>query len=166
VDPDGSHGLHCPPPGTFTRRGLSIIELGSPIHSNGVLMLSGFLAGRYIPDHPLSLSASIVFEQSYGAVEGDSASSAELYALLSTLADVPVKQSIAVTGSINQHGKVQIHLRHVPPLGNYPRQWRNLPDRLESVGAIAPVWPAWAGRRDRASTLLSLARCRPEHSDC
>ena len=74
------------------------VELGGPIHSKGVLILSGFLAGRYVPDHPLSLSASIVFEQSYGAVEGDSASSAELYALLSALADVPIKQSIAVTG--------------------------------------------------------------------
>jgi predicted ATP-dependent protease len=83
------------------------VELGGPIHSKGVLILSGFLGGRYIPDHPLSLSASIVFEQSYGAVEGDSASSAELYALLSTLADVPIKQSIAVTGSINQHGSIQ-----------------------------------------------------------
>lgn len=83
------------------------VELGGPIHSKGVLILSGFLAGRYIPDHPLSLSASIVFEQSYGAVEGDSASSAELYALLSALADVPIKQSIAITGSINQRGEVQ-----------------------------------------------------------
>ncbi|MGE5246076.1 MAG: Lon protease family protein [Betaproteobacteria bacterium] len=83
------------------------VELGGPIHSKGVLILSGFLAGRYVPDQPLSLSASIVFEQSYGAVEGDSASSAELYALLSALADVPVRQSIAVTGSVNQHGVVQ-----------------------------------------------------------
>jgi predicted ATP-dependent protease len=83
------------------------VELGGPIHSKGVLILSGFLAGRYVPDHPLSLSASIVFEQSYGAVEGDSAASAELYALLSALADLPVAQSIAVTGSINQHGQVQ-----------------------------------------------------------
>lgn len=83
------------------------VELGGPLHSKGVLILSGFLAGRYVPDHPLSLSASIVLEQSYGAVEGDSASSAELYALLSALADVPIKQSIAVTGSVNQHGRVQ-----------------------------------------------------------
>ena len=80
------------------------VELGGPIHSKGVLILSGFLAGRYIPDQPLSLSASIVFEQSYGVVEGDSASSAELYALLTALADVPIEQSIAVTGSVNQHG--------------------------------------------------------------
>ena len=83
------------------------VELGGPIHSKGVLILSGFLAGRYVPDHPLSLSASLVFEQSYGGVEGDSASSAELYALLSALANVPIKQTIAVTGSINQHGQIQ-----------------------------------------------------------
>lgn len=83
------------------------VQLGGPIHSKGVLILSGFLAGRYAPDHPLSLSASIVFEQTYGAVEGDSASSAELYALLSALANVPLRQSIAVTGSINQFGDVQ-----------------------------------------------------------
>jgi lon-related putative ATP-dependent protease len=83
------------------------VELGGPIHSKGVLILSGFLAGRYVPDQPLSLSASIVFEQSYGGVEGDSASSAELFALLSALADVPVTQSIAVTGSVNQRGEIQ-----------------------------------------------------------
>jgi predicted ATP-dependent protease len=83
------------------------VELGGPIHSKGVLILSGFLGGRFVPEHPLSLSASIVFEQSYGGVEGDSASSAELYALLSALAEVPIRQSIAVTGSINQHGDIQ-----------------------------------------------------------
>ncbi|MBI3047647.1 MAG: AAA family ATPase [Acidobacteria bacterium] len=83
------------------------VELGGPIHSKGVLILSGFLAGRYVPDEPLSLAASIVFEQSYGLVEGDSASSAELCALLSALADLPVRQSIAVTGSVNQRGEIQ-----------------------------------------------------------
>jgi predicted ATP-dependent protease len=83
------------------------VELGGPIHSKGVLILAGFLNGRYVPDQPLSLSASLVFEQSYGGVEGDSASSAELYALLSALAGVPLKQSIAVTGSINQRGEIQ-----------------------------------------------------------
>ncbi|MEW6689221.1 MAG: AAA family ATPase [Pseudomonadota bacterium] len=82
-------------------------ELGGPIHSKGVLILSGFLAGRYAANKPLSLSASLVFEQSYGGVEGDSASSAELYALLSALADAPVRQALAVTGSVNQHGDVQ-----------------------------------------------------------
>jgi lon-related putative ATP-dependent protease len=83
------------------------VELGGPIHSKGVFILSGFLAGRYVPDYPLSLSASLVFEQSYGTVEGDSASTAELYALLSALAGVPIKQSLAVTGSVNQLGEVQ-----------------------------------------------------------
>jgi len=83
------------------------VELSGPIHSKGVLILSAFLAARYATDHPLSLSASLVFEQSYGAVEGDSASSAELYALLSALAELPIRQSLAVTGSVNQLGQVQ-----------------------------------------------------------
>jgi lon-related putative ATP-dependent protease len=83
------------------------VELGGPIHSKGVLILAGFLGARYAPDRPLALSASLVFEQSYSGVEGDSASSAELYALLSALAELPVKQSLAVTGSVNQRGEVQ-----------------------------------------------------------
>ncbi len=83
------------------------IELGGPIHSKGVLILAGFLGARYAAGRPLSLSASVVFEQTYGEVEGDSASSAELYALLSALAEAPVKQSLAVTGSVNQHGEIQ-----------------------------------------------------------
>jgi predicted ATP-dependent protease len=83
------------------------VELGGPIHSKGVLILSGFLAGRYALDTPMSLFASLVFEQSYGGVEGDSASSAELYALLSALAELPLRQDLAVTGSVNQHGQVQ-----------------------------------------------------------
>jgi lon-related putative ATP-dependent protease len=83
------------------------VELGGPIHSKGVLILSGFLSARYAPEYPLSLSASLVFEQSYAGVEGDSASLGELCALLSALADVPIKQSLAVTGSVNQHGEVQ-----------------------------------------------------------
>ncbi len=83
------------------------VELGGPIHSKGVLILSGFLAGRYALDTPMSLFASLVFEQSYGGVEGDSASSAELYALLSALAELPVRQDLAVTGSVNQHGEIQ-----------------------------------------------------------
>lgn len=82
-------------------------KLGGPLHSKGVLILSGFLAGRYATDTPMSLYASLVFEQSYGSVEGDSASSAELYALLSALAEVPLRQDIAVTGSVNQHGEIQ-----------------------------------------------------------
>jgi len=81
--------------------------LGGPLHSKGVLILSGFLQGRFAQRIPLSLSASLVFEQSYGGIDGDSASSAELYALLSALADVPLRQDLAVTGSVNQHGVVQ-----------------------------------------------------------
>ena len=82
-------------------------ELGGALHSKGVLILSSYLANRYAQDQPLSLSASLVFEQSYGQVEGDSASVAELCALLSALAKIPVLQSLAVTGSINQIGQVQ-----------------------------------------------------------
>jgi lon-related putative ATP-dependent protease len=83
------------------------VDMSGPIHSKGVLILSGFLRGRYAEEVPLSLSASLVFEQSYGGVDGDSASSTELYALLSAIAQVPLKQSLAVTGSVNQHGEVQ-----------------------------------------------------------
>ncbi|MGA8819222.1 MAG: ATP-binding protein, partial [Xanthobacteraceae bacterium] len=83
------------------------VELGGPIHSKGVLIISGFLAGRYALDTPMSLFASLVFEQSYSGVEGDSASSAELYALLSALAELPLRQDLAVTGSVNQQGEVQ-----------------------------------------------------------
>ncbi len=83
------------------------VQLGGPLHSKGVMILWGFLAGRYAQDVPLALSASLVFEQSYGGVDGDSASSAELYALLSALAEVPIRQSLAVTGSVNQWGEVQ-----------------------------------------------------------
>jgi lon-related putative ATP-dependent protease len=83
------------------------VEMGGPIHSKGVLILGGFLGGRYATERPLTLSASLVFEQSYGGVDGDSASAAELFALLSALADVPIKQSLAVTGSVNQHGQIQ-----------------------------------------------------------
>jgi lon-related putative ATP-dependent protease len=83
------------------------VNLGGPLHSKGVLILWGFLAGRYAEDVPLALAATLVFEQSYGSVDGDSASSTELYALLSALSEVPVKQSLAVTGSVNQWGEVQ-----------------------------------------------------------
>ncbi len=83
------------------------VDLGGPLHSKGVLILSGFLSARYALDRPLSLSASLVFEQSYGGVDGDSASSAELYALLSALSELPLRQSLAVTGSVNQQGEVQ-----------------------------------------------------------
>ena len=82
-------------------------KLSGPIHTKGVLILAGFLASRYAQDKPLSLSARLVFEQSYGGIEGDSASSTELYAILSALSGLPVNQAIAVTGSVNQNGEVQ-----------------------------------------------------------
>jgi predicted ATP-dependent protease len=83
------------------------VNMSGPIHSKGVLILSSFLNARYALDRPLGLSASLVFEQSYGGVEGDSASSTELYVLLSAIANLPIKQSMAVTGSVDQHGRVQ-----------------------------------------------------------
>jgi lon-related putative ATP-dependent protease len=82
-------------------------NLGGALHTKGVMILWGYLAGRYALDVPLALAATLVFEQSYGGVDGDSASSTELYALLSALSDVPIKQSYAVTGSVNQWGEVQ-----------------------------------------------------------
>jgi predicted ATP-dependent protease len=81
--------------------------MGGPIHTKGVLILSGYLNDKYIRDKPLSLSARLVFEQNYEGVEGDSASSTELYSILSALAGLPIKQTIAVTGSVNQKGEVQ-----------------------------------------------------------
>ncbi|HSH13506.1 MAG TPA: S16 family serine protease, partial [Desulfurivibrionaceae bacterium] len=82
-------------------------ELGGAIHNKGVLILSGYLRRMYAQDKPLSVSASLAFEQSYSGVDGDSASSTELYALLSSLAEVPIRQDVAVTGSVNQKGEIQ-----------------------------------------------------------
>jgi len=93
------------------REGLIDIEreakLGGRLHTKGVMILNGYIHEKYARDIPLSLSARLVFEQSYGEVDGDSASSTELYSLLSRLAEVPVKQGMAVTGSVNQKGEVQ-----------------------------------------------------------
>lgn len=93
------------------REGIMDIEreaaLGGPIHTKGVLIVSGYLNNNYARDKPLSLSARLVFEQSYEGIEGDSASSTELYALLSALSGLPVKQYLAITGSVNQKGEVQ-----------------------------------------------------------
>ena len=83
------------------------VKLSGAIHSKGVLILSSFLATRYARNQPLALSASLVFEQSYGQIDGDSASLAELCALLSDLAQVPILQSLAITGSVNQLGQTQ-----------------------------------------------------------
>ncbi len=83
------------------------VELSGPFHDKGVLILSGYLGRKYGKDIPLSLTCSITFEQSYGEVEGDSASLAELLAVLSEISEIPLKQYIAVTGSVDQHGNVQ-----------------------------------------------------------
>jgi ATP-dependent Lon protease len=82
-------------------------EMSGPIHTKGVEVISGYLRNMFARDYPLSLSAGIVFEQSYGGVDGDSASSTELYALLSALSGLPVRQDLAVTGSVNQFGEIQ-----------------------------------------------------------
>ena len=82
-------------------------KMSGKVYDKGVLILSGYLGAKYAQDQPLSLAASLCFEQSYNSIDGDSASSAELYALLSSLSDIPIKQGIAVTGSVNQHGEIQ-----------------------------------------------------------
>ena len=83
------------------------VQLGGPLHSKGILILGGFLGARFGQDAPLALSARLVFEQSYGGIDGDSASSTELYALLSALSELPLRQGLAVTGSVNQAGEIQ-----------------------------------------------------------
>jgi lon-related putative ATP-dependent protease len=83
------------------------VELGGPLHSKGVMILAGYLTATFARDTPFSLHASLVFEQSYGGVDGDSASCAELVALMSALADLPLRQDLAMTGSVNQLGEVQ-----------------------------------------------------------
>jgi predicted ATP-dependent protease len=83
------------------------VKLSGPIHSKGVLILSAFVGGRYQVDRPLSLHATLVFEQTYGGIDGDSASLAELLALLSAVGQLPARQSLAITGSVDQHGNVQ-----------------------------------------------------------
>ena len=83
-------------------------ELGGPIHSKSVLILSSYVSAKFAPETPLSFAASLVFEQSYGGIEGDSATLAETCALLSALANVPIRQALAITGSMNQHGTAQV----------------------------------------------------------
>jgi lon-related putative ATP-dependent protease len=82
-------------------------EMSGPIHNKGVYILAGYLRGRYAQDKPITMSASLCFEQSYSGVEGDSASSTEIYALLSSISGLPLRQDIAVTGSVNQKGEIQ-----------------------------------------------------------
>jgi predicted ATP-dependent protease len=83
------------------------VNLAGPIHNKGLMTLIGYLGGKYATDQPLTLSAQITFEQSYGGIEGDSAAAAELFVLLSSLSGFPIKQEIAMTGSINQFGEIQ-----------------------------------------------------------
>jgi predicted ATP-dependent protease len=83
------------------------VRLGGPLHNKGVLVLSGYLGDLFAQDHPLIMSASLSFDQLYEEVEGDSASAAELYALISAIADVPLRQGIAITGALNQKGDIQ-----------------------------------------------------------
>jgi predicted ATP-dependent protease len=82
-------------------------DLSGRTHNKGVLILGGYLRGKYAQDKPLTLTASLAFEQSYSGVDGDSASSTEVYAIVSSLADVPLRQDIAITGSVNQNGEIQ-----------------------------------------------------------
>ncbi len=102
-------------------------ELSGKTHDKGVLILSGYLGGKYADDKPLSLSASVCFEQSYDMIDGDSASSTELYAILSSIAGIPIKQGIAVTGSINQHGDIQ-------PIGGVNRKTEGFFDVCREKG--------------------------------
>ena len=84
------------------------VKMSGSIHDKGILILSGYLSENFAQGYPLSMNASICFEQSYGGVDGDSASGAELYAILSSLGGIPIKQNIAATGSINQKGEIQV----------------------------------------------------------
>ncbi len=115
--------------------------LSGPIHSKGVLILSGYLAGQYSQAQPLAMAATLTFEQTYGEVEGDSASVAELYALLSALAGVPLRQDVAVTGSVSQHGEVQ-------PVGGVTR-------KIEGFYAVCKL----KGLTGRQGVLIPAANC-------
>jgi len=102
-------------------------EMSGALHTKGVLILTGFLRSRFAQNKPLALTATVCFEQNYGGVDGDSASSTELYALFSTLADVPIRQGIAVTGSVNQHGEVQ-------PIGGVNEKIEGYYDVCKAIG--------------------------------
>jgi predicted ATP-dependent protease len=117
-------------------------KLSGPIHDKGVLILCGFFGERYAKDKPLALSASICFEQSYGGVEGDSASSTELYCLLSSLAELPLDQGIAVTGSVNQHGRIQ-------PIGA-------VNEKIEGFYAVCKA----KGLTGRQGVIIPAANCK------
>jgi lon-related putative ATP-dependent protease len=103
------------------------VKLSGPIHDKGVLIISGYLGEKYALDRPLSCAISLVFEQSYEEVEGDSASAAELFALLSSLAQLPLRQDLAVTGSVNQHGVIQ-------PVGGVTRKVEGFYEACKTKG--------------------------------
>ncbi len=103
------------------------VKLAGPIHNKGVLILSGYLRRKFAQDKPLTMSASLAFEQSYSGVEGDSASSAEIYAILSSLSGVGIKQNFAVTGSVNQKGEIQ-------PIGGVNAKIEGFYDCCRSLG--------------------------------
>lgn len=103
------------------------VKLSGPIHDKGVLILSGYLGEKYASDRPLSCAVSLVFEQSYDEIEGDSASAAELFALLSSLGELPLRQDLAVTGSVNQHGRIQ-------PVGGVTRKVEGFYDACQRKG--------------------------------
>ena len=134
------------------RSGVMVIErevhLSGRIHNKGVLTLEGYLHGQYATKEPLSLAASMSFEQNYSEIEGDSASSTELYVLLSALADLPIKQGIAVTGSVDQQGRVQ-------PVGRRAVQDRRL---LRRVPGARP--DGRAGRDDSRVERAALDAAR------
>lgn len=102
-------------------------DMSGSLHTKGVLILTGFLRERFAQNKPLALTATVCFEQNYGGIDGDSASSTELYALLSTLADVPIRQGIAVTGSVNQRGEVQ-------PIGGVNEKIEGYYDVCRAIG--------------------------------
>jgi predicted ATP-dependent protease len=103
------------------------VKLSGPIHDKGVLIISGYLGEKYAADQPLSCAVSLVFEQSYDEIEGDSASAAELFALLSSLGEMPLRQDLAVTGSVNQHGMIQ-------PVGGVTRKVEGFFDTCKRQG--------------------------------
>ncbi|MBI3515747.1 MAG: hypothetical protein HY060_17060 [Proteobacteria bacterium] len=123
------------------------VELGGPIQQKGVLVLQGFLAGRFARHIPLSFNCSITFEQSYGGVEGDSASMAELIAVLSDLAGVPVRQDIAITGSVDQRGRTQ-------PVGGVPYKIEGFFRTCQAAGALTGTQGVVIPTANRANVVL------------
>ena len=131
--------------------------MSGPTHNKGVLILTGYLHGMYAQSKPLVMNASITFEQSYGGIDGDSASSTEIYAILSSLAGIPLRQDIAVTGSVNQKGEIQ-------PIGGVNQKIEGFFDVCRARGLTgtqgSTVLPAvltvrssrFAGRSDASNT--------------